>query len=77
MVPFAGSGSELIAAAMHNRLAIGFERYPKYIELIQCRLEAMSDFVHTNGFTQDPRWVKEQTKQLLAPPVFKKQRLVF
>jgi site-specific DNA-methyltransferase (adenine-specific) len=75
LVPFAGSGSELIAAAMHNRLAIGFERDPDYIKLIQCRLDAMSDFVQNNGFTQDPRWINEHSKQISAKRVFKKQKI--
>jgi len=59
LVPFAGSGTELIAAAMHNRPAIGFELSPMYINLIQCRIEEMNDFLDKAGVYNDDRWKAE------------------
>lgn len=37
--PFAGSGTTLVAALLHNRRFVGFERNPDYIPLIQSRLK--------------------------------------
>lgn len=38
--PFAGVGSALIGAAMHNRRAMGSEKEPEYVEIAQQRLIA-------------------------------------
>ena len=38
VVPFAGSGSECVAAKMNNRYFIGFEINDKYIPIIEERL---------------------------------------
>lgn len=39
MIPFAGSGSELLVAAKLNRQAVGFETERAYVELMQRRFE--------------------------------------
>ncbi len=38
LVPFAGSGSECVAARMHDRRFIGFELNPAYVEIANRRL---------------------------------------
>lgn len=39
VVPFAGSGSECVAAKINNRDFIGFEINDKYIPIIEARLD--------------------------------------
>ena len=39
VIPFAGSGSELLTAAKLNRRAIGFEIADEYVELMRRRLK--------------------------------------
>ncbi len=41
--PYAGSGSALIAAAMHGRRAVGCEKEAAYIDLARERLRALAD----------------------------------
>ena len=43
LVPFAGSGTECVAAKLNNRNFIGFEIDPSYIELSQKRLESLEE----------------------------------
>jgi len=43
LVPFAGSGSECVAALRNNRHFIGFEREPEYVEIANKRLENVWD----------------------------------
>jgi len=40
LVPFGGSGSELLAAAKLGRLAVGFETDAEYVPLARRRFEA-------------------------------------
>jgi site-specific DNA-methyltransferase (adenine-specific)/adenine-specific DNA-methyltransferase len=42
LIPFVGSGSECVAAAIEGRRYVGFELNPTYVELAKSRLEQLS-----------------------------------
>lgn len=47
LVPFAGSGSEMVASKKLGLPAIGIEINPKYIEIMQTRLQSLPDPHHS------------------------------
>ena len=52
VVPFAGSGSECVAAVMASRRFVGFELNPKYVAIANARLRAVNEEPHQgNLFT--------------------------
>lgn len=54
VVPFAGSGTECVAAAMLGRHFIGFELNPDYVSLAEKRLRARSSAGAPEEFTLQP-----------------------
>lgn len=53
VVPFAGSGSECLAAVMENRHYIGFELNPKYVAIAQERIAAWKAKGDATSYSQE------------------------
>ncbi len=54
VIPFAGSGSECLAALMEGRQYIGFELNPKYVAITEERIAAWRDREPTFDFQEGP-----------------------
>jgi site-specific DNA-methyltransferase (adenine-specific) len=69
LIPFAGSGSECVAARMKERHFVGFELNPKYITIANARLKQLSEMPVQSEFTISTaqRVGMAQTSSVFAP----------
>ncbi len=69
--PFAGVGSTLLASKLHNREAIGIEKYRKYIKVGEDRIEKLTNGDLKYREMTQPIYDHKQSNLSVIPEIFK------
>jgi adenine-specific DNA-methyltransferase len=72
--PFAGVGSTLIAAQLHNRQAVGIEQYKKYVEIGKERLKLLASKQLKLRKIDQPIYDHTKSRLSIVPKEFKKKK---